>query len=236
MSANTDVLRASDLIGSRADDAPLRKAHVLSERRIWNPEHFAREQIRSLVRRVFFDNCSIRLVKQVVFSAAGPDSDVAAICEQVAQALSLETADDVAVVIQAHGERECATPSSCNASTAIKSYATRIATNLWRVPECGMTEHGEESTGRRHWLSRLESLRNEFEYSVIHAPVAGMSSDAAVLAELADGVILVVGAHTTRRACARKIKETLAAGRAQILGTVLSGRSFPIPEQIYRRL
>ena len=41
---------------------------------------------------------------------------------------------------------------------------------------------------------------------------------------------------TTRRIAARKIKETLEAAEARILGTVLSDRVFPIPDRIYRRL
>jgi Mrp family chromosome partitioning ATPase len=66
--------------------------------------------------------------------------------------------------------------------------------------------------------------------------VAGISSEAAVLGQLADGIILVLAAQCTRRAAARKIKETLEASQARILGTVLSGRIFPVPERIYRRL
>jgi len=55
-------------------------------------------------------------------------------------------------------------------------------------------------------------------------------------AQFADGIILVVSAHRTRRIAARKIKEVLEAAQARILGTVLSDRIFPIPEGIYRRL
>jgi Mrp family chromosome partitioning ATPase len=54
--------------------------------------------------------------------------------------------------------------------------------------------------------------------------------------QLADGIILVLDARSTRRATARKIKETLQGARSQILGTVLSERVFPVPESIYRRL
>jgi Mrp family chromosome partitioning ATPase len=57
-----------------------------------------------------------------------------------------------------------------------------------------------------------------------------------LLGELADGIILVLGANSTRKAAARKIKNTLEGSRSRILGTVLRERTFPIPEQIYRRL
>jgi hypothetical protein len=119
---------------------------------------------------------------------------------------------------------------------AIKSWATQTSINLWRVPEFGPQEFGEESGTGRYWLSCLAELRNEFEYAVIQGPVAGLSSEAALLGQLADGIILVLGAHSTRRATARKIKETLEAAQSRILGTVLSERRFPVPEGIYRRL
>jgi Mrp family chromosome partitioning ATPase len=82
----------------------------------------------------------------------------------------------------------------------------------------------------------LAELQNDFEYVVIHGPVAGASSESALLGQLADGIILVLEAHNTRRATARKIKETLESTQSRILGTVLSERTFPVPERIYRRL
>jgi Mrp family chromosome partitioning ATPase len=104
------------------------------------------------------------------------------------------------------------------------------------VPEFGVRECGEESGTGRYWLSCLAELRNEFEYAVIHGPAAGISSEAALLGQLADGIILVLEAHSTRKATARKIKETLEGAQSRILGTVLSKRTFPVPERIYRRL
>jgi Mrp family chromosome partitioning ATPase len=56
------------------------------------------------------------------------------------------------------------------------------------------------------------------------------------MAQFADGIILVLSARHTRRVTACKIKETLQAAQARLLGTVLSDRVFPIPEAIYRRL
>jgi Mrp family chromosome partitioning ATPase len=111
-----------------------------------------------------------------------------------------------------------------------------MAINLWRVPGIRNGEYGEESVSGLHWLSHLAALRNEFEFAVIHGPTAGTSSEAALLGQLTDGIILVLGAHSTRRATARQIKETLEAAHCRILGTVLSQRTFPVPERIYRRL
>lgn len=236
MSANADVLRSDDFTGSMAQESPLLQVEVFRGPEVWNPEDFAREQIRGLVRRVFFTG-GVRPVKQVVFSAAEPNTDVANICDQVGRALALDTRAHIAMVVREPwaGELERAHPRYV-ASGVIKSWSTQVGINLWRVPGFGLRECREESGTRPYWHSCLAGLRIEFEYAVIHGPVAGISSEAAVLGQLADGIILVLGAHSTRRASARKIKETLEAAQARILGTVLSERVFPVPERIYRRL
>jgi hypothetical protein len=236
MSANADVWGGCEPIDSPAQETTLRQVEVFCEASVWNPEDFAREQIRGLVRRVFFASGS-QPVKQVVFSAAGPHTDVANICDQVGQALALETQADIAVVGREPGleEKHQSGPRFVGNAT-IKSRATQTGLNLWRVPRFEVREGGEESGTGRYWLSCLAELRNEFEYAVIHGPAAGTSSEAALLGQLADGIILVLGAHSTRKATARKIKETLEGAQSRILGTVLSERRFPVPERIYRRL
>jgi hypothetical protein len=234
MSANADVLRSDEWMGSAGRED--REVGVFRGTNVWNPEDFAREQIRGLVQRVFFASEG-RPVTQVVFSAAEPHTDVAGLCDQVGQALALETSAHIAVV-----GREARTAATAREQawgverTAIKSWSTQTAANLWRVPGFGLRECGEESGTGRYWLSCLAELRNEFEYAVIEGPAAGASSEAALLGQLTDGIILVLGAHSTRRATARKIKETLEASQSRILGTVLSARRFPVPERIYRRL
>jgi Mrp family chromosome partitioning ATPase len=48
--------------------------------------------------------------------------------------------------------------------------------------------------------------------------------------------VLVIEANYTRRSSAQKAKELLHAANVRVLGTILSGRTFPIPDGIYRRL
>lgn len=235
MSARADILPTSEVVETAAPEMVLPPVEDSCEKTVWNPEDFAREQIRSLVRLVFFAG-GARPVKEVVFSAAEARLDVAGICNQVARSLALETHADVALVDIEPGQAEVRSiraPGKEN--TAIKSWSTQMTTNLWRVPKSALCECGDE-TGRGHlWISRLARLRAEFEYLVIQGPVAGTSSEAALLGQSTDGIILVLAAHSTRRATARKIKEGLAA-QSRILGTVLSERRFPIPEGVYRRL
>ena len=71
---------------------------------------------------------------------------------------------------------------------------------------------------------------------MIQGAAADVSGEFALLGQLADGIILVIEAHSTRKAIARKLKETLENTQSRILGTVLSGRRFPVPYGIYRWL
>ncbi len=205
----------------------------------WNPESFAREQIRGLVRRVFFSNV-VRTARQVVFSTIEAETDVRSICRRVGEALALETTGSIAVVGEypqivqdAETYFEGMADAPQGESTALRQAATRVRGNLWLVPALGIGG-GTLTTALLH--SHLCELRREFEYSIVVGPPAGESNVAAAMAQLADGIILVLSAHHTRRAAAHKIKHTLEGAQVHLLGTVLSDRVFPIPEGIYRRL
>ena len=87
------------------------------------------------------------------------------------------------------------------------------------------------------WLrERLAELRLEFDYTLIQAPPAGLYSEAALLGQLSDGMILVLQANSTRRAAAKKVKQMLLATNVALLGAVLSERTFPIPQNLYKKL
>jgi len=212
----------------------------------WNPEDFAREQIRGLVRQLFFANAT-HPSRQVVFSPADSGTDVGSICRRVGEALASDTDDSIVVVLS--GFQQDGNPHPIESATEPAARqewlraATRVRGNLWFVPGAkivGSPVAGTSLTGTSlmgtSMHARLWELRREFAYSIIEAPPAGESSEAAALGRLADGIILVLSAHATRRATARKIKESLDAAQARLLGTVLSDRTFPIPESIYRRL
>jgi hypothetical protein len=210
----------------------------------WTPEKFGREQIQGLVRQVFLSNMGQpnveRPVRQVIFSALEPETDVKDICRQVGEALAKETTGRIAVV----GEypqmlREAGTSKpemserAFSDGPSLRQGAIRVQGNLWLVPAHG-TDGSRGATARLH--SYLGEMRREFEYSIVEGPPAGESNEAMAMAQFADGIILVLSARHTRRITARKTKEMLEAARARILGTVLSDRVFPIPHGIYRRL
>jgi len=56
------------------------------------------------------------------------------------------------------------------------------------------------------------------------------------IADLMDGVILVVEAEKTRWEVASRAKEDLLQANSKILGVILNRRQFHIPEWLYKTL
>ena len=83
---------------------------------------------------------------------------------------------------------------------------------------------------------RFEELRAEFDYILINAPTMGTTANLTLLGQMADGVIFVVEANSTRRETTKQFKESLEEAHVRVLGVVLNNRTFPIPEAVYRKL
>jgi hypothetical protein len=230
------VLEPVDFLPTAEPVAERDPVQTFREASAWNKENFAREQIRGLVRQVFFSSI-VNPVRQVVFCAAESRTDVANLCRQVAESLALDTPGSVALVSHdrrlsdwAHAEGNAGTGDA----SALQPDAIRVQRNLWLLPQVGLIENGRHSAVSMS--SRLFELRRQFEFSIVHGPPVGESSESAALGQSADGIVLVLAAHVTRRATALKIKQILETAQVRLLGTVLSERRFPIPEAIYRLL
>lgn len=189
------VLESADLLRAAVQAAEV--VQTLGETAKWSPENFAREQIRGLVRQVFFSSAA-QQVRQVVFCPAGSGTDVGNICWQVAEALALDTSGNVAVVSrdqlpappdQVKTEEDAATVGGD--ATLLRQGAIRIRRNLWWVPQNRVVEDGGGSSAPLS--SRLSELRREFEYSIVQGPAAGESGEAAALGQSADGIIPCTG-------------------------------------------
>ena len=120
-----------------------------------------------------------------------------------------------------------------NGST--RGPSRRVTDNLWLASGDSACRNGASPTldDVQTWISDLPA---EFAHVVISAPPIGLYTDAALLGQTADGVVLVLEANSTRRVAALKAKLALDASNIRVLGTVLNNRRFPIPERIYRLL
>ena len=195
----------------------------------WDPEEFAWQQIRGLVRQVFFR--PDQPVRQVVFTTLDSETDVNHLCRRVGEALALETTESIAVV--GKHPQAVSDVNEGEEHVPLRRVGTVLRGNLWLLP-------GREEVEARFTNASLHSylncVRREFGYSIVTGSPAGGSNDAIAMAHVADGIVLVVAAMRTRRVVAQRIKRALDASEVRVLGTVLTEREFPIPERIYRRL
>lgn len=87
-----------------------------------------------------------------------------------------------------------------------------------------------------HRLSCIKALRWNFDYVLIDCPSLQVSSDAATLAPIVDGIAVVVEAGQTRRDQIHRTKKVIEQVDGKFLGFVLNQRTYPVPGWIYRRL
>lgn len=73
----------------------------------------------------------------------------------------------------------------------------------------------------RRMAQALKALRAHADMVVVCAPPLSAYADAAVIAPHADGALLVVAAHRTRRADAKRAQTLLERAHARLLGAVL---------------
>jgi len=209
----------------------------------WKADLFAEEQIRALIQQVFFPG-GPRSSHQVVFCAVDRHTDAAHVCTQIAKSMSLQLPGSVCLVETSSADQKLEKQlgadfgwsMSRKFSDASGKGGEKVAENLWLVRHLSLTAGRPEPLAPMWLRARLSELRRQFDYAVIHAQAAGISSEPALLGQLCDGVILVLDANNTRRAVARQAVELLEAANAKILGTILNQRTFPIPETIYRKL
>jgi Mrp family chromosome partitioning ATPase len=118
----------------------------------------------------------------------------------------------------------------------IRSFTKPIrGESLWLLSAGqGPTEYHALNSGRLK--VRVAELREEFDFVLIDAPPLGRYSDALTLAQLSEGMILVLEANATRREAARRASESLRAAGIDVLAAVLNKRTFPIPKALYSKL
>jgi hypothetical protein len=189
----------------------------------WNRQKFGRDQIRGLVRQIFLQNVP-QPIRQVAFSAAGPEIDIDDICLLVGKALTEERESDVAIVRTG--------PGVSQRQESLKATAIPLERKLWLVQE-KQSSGNLAATGELY--SYLAAVRAEFEYSIVLAD-PGDSNAMVEAARFSDGLLLVLSALHTRRRAALQTKRALEEAGVRLLGTVLADREFPIPQNLYRRL
>jgi succinoglycan biosynthesis transport protein ExoP len=82
----------------------------------------------------------------------------------------------------------------------------------------------------------LTGVIQDYDWIVIDGPPVLEAPEAADLAGLVDGVVLVVRAGHTKRPVVSRAVDLLRKSGARVLGTVLNRRRLEIPDFLYRRI
>lgn len=181
----------------------------------------------------------------VVFSGVESTKGTSGICARAGQNLAGQTSSRVCLI---DGDpdgalhdyfgaaRRTGMMESISDGSPIQSLAQKLGGSDLFLIFAGRGSTAGPTWNAERWFLRLQELRREFRYVLILAPPVAHSSDALLLGQGTDGLILVLESQITHRERARSIKESLAAANMKLLGAVLNNRTFPIPESIYRKL
>lgn len=202
-------------------------------------ESLRREEVRRLVNHVFVSP-EAEAPRVVVFCSVDRNASSSWLCARVAEALVAQFALPVCALDANPWKPEMhkVLPGGLSIIEADFEGETsrQVTENLRLYTIEFLSKNGQTMLPLEKIRKRLEKLRSKFAFVLIDAPPIGEFGDAASLAQLSDGLILLVEANATKRITARKASQALQASSVRVLGTVLNNRTFPIPEKIYQKL
>lgn len=108
--------------------------------------------------------------------------------------------------------------------------------NLTVLPAGQVSSNPNELLASEKMKAVLTELRPQFEAIVLDTPAVIPFADPRILSKVVDGVIIVVRAGKTRREVVARAESVLKSVGANIIGYVLTGIEYHIPEYIHRHL
>lgn len=231
-----------------AEDAEdLAKSPVIGDRvRALGDLHgIPHEELNALVQRLLQADTRESRIRSVLFSAVGSSGGSAELCAAVADALASQTTGSVCLidgnlrspslhalfgVTESPGLSDLLV-NACDPQVCL----TRLRPNLWLLPAGSRCADALPILVAQQIRLVLGGLLDRFDHAVLDTTAASLHGDANVLGPLVDGVVLVIEANATRREVARRTAERLQDANVRLLGAVLTNRTFPIPETIYRK-
>jgi len=94
--------------------------------------------------------------------------------------------------------------------------------NLSIIPSGPIPPNPSEILSSKKMHHLLDSFKNEYEVIIVDTPPVGQVTDAAILAGIADGTILVCASNQTRIDLAKRAKKALDSVNSNIVGAILT--------------
>lgn len=108
--------------------------------------------------------------------------------------------------------------------------------NLFIIPAGHIQGNPNELLSSQKMKDVLFELKGKYDRIILDTPALIPYSDARILSHIADGTVLVIRAGRTRREVVARAESVLKSVGANILGYVLTGIEYHIPEYIHRHL
>nr|UXE45062.1 hypothetical protein Hi04_10k_c4246_00030 [uncultured bacterium] len=93
---------------------------------------------------------------------------------------------------------------------------------LWLLPSGHIPPNPAELLGSRRYSMFVASLAEHFDWLIIDSPPVMVVADGSIVANLATGVLFVVGADRTTRQAVRAAYDQLVSANARVIGSVLN--------------
>ena len=206
-----------------------------------------RDEVFKLVQRLFILPGPGNAPGAVAFCGVDPGAGCTWLCARAGESLAGQVSGSVCVVdanlrhpsLHLHFgiANGAGFADLMKGSTPAYDFAHRLpAINLWIVTAGDVQKEPNGALTPTRLRARFAELRSEFDFVLIDTPALDSYADAVLLGQQTDGIILVVGSHSTRRETALNAKKNFEAAQIPMLGAVLNKRTFPIPEAIYRNI
>ena len=98
----------------------------------------------------------------------------------------------------------------------------RRVKNLYTMPVIAKPAKPIEFLSSKKFRKAIDVLRTKFKYIVVDTPPVLPVSDSIVLSSIIDGVVMIVGAETTKMPAAKEALSRMQSKNIDILGSVLS--------------
>jgi capsular exopolysaccharide synthesis family protein len=118
-------------------------------------------------------------------------------------------------------------------ATLDEAVKTTDQDNLWVLTSGPIPPNPSELLGSKGMLMLLEKAKDEYDVIILDSPPVLAVTDAQVLSNLTDGVVLVVSSGKTEIESAKKAKELLDSAKAKILGVVLNNKKVQDSQYYY---
>lgn len=203
----------------------------------------AKDEISKLVQRLFLlPNAS----RAVAFAGVEQGNGCTWLTARVAELLASQISGTVCVIdgnLRSpdlhncwHVENGRGLTEAMTESEPIVKSCRRLNRNLWLLTGGSAEAQGQSWMGSDILRGRVEELRANFDFVLIDAPAVAQGGDAVVWGHMSDGIVMVLGANSTRREAAHWAATELNSAKVRVIGSVLNKRTFPIPEKVYARL